>query len=119
MARLLIVDDDPAWLRLLQECLAAEGYDVDIAFDGDAALAVLKMRPPQALVIDQHMPGLSGVEVIARIRTLDTLASLPVILLTGESNGNAALPLRNERTVVIEKPVDLETLSTSLRKLLA
>jgi serine phosphatase RsbU (regulator of sigma subunit) len=90
-SRILIVDDDPAALRLLGLGLESAGFAVETAGSGEAALAAIAQRAPDAVVLDFEMPGLNGVEVCAQIRAAEALQvkELPVIMLTahvGESD---------------------------------
>jgi two-component system response regulator MprA len=89
-ARVLVVDDDPKVLSLMQRGLAFEGYDVDLAPDGDEALAIASARPPQLVVLDVMMPGIDGVEVCRRLRAGNR--DLAILMLTGR----ASVPARIE-----------------------
>ena len=66
--RLLYMEDDAAQARLVQKCLERTGYTVDVAGDGRAGLAQCAAHDYEALIVDQTMPGLSGLEVILRHR---------------------------------------------------
>jgi two-component system response regulator MprA len=79
-ARILVVDDDEEIRASLRRGLVFEGFDILLAADGAAALAVVRDAPPDLLVLDVMMPGLDGLEVVRRLRAADD--RLPVILLT-------------------------------------
>jgi two-component system response regulator MprA len=66
--RVLIVEDDPPVRRMLERSLAAEGFDVRVAADGGAALAMAADSTPDLVVLDVTMPGLSGIDVCRRLR---------------------------------------------------
>ncbi|HEY7668163.1 MAG TPA: response regulator [Actinomycetota bacterium] len=85
--RLLLVDDDPVILRLLQVNFRLEGYEIDTAADGALALASAQERPPDIVVLDMMLPDLPGEEVCRRMRTTPELAEVPVIFLTGRTEG--------------------------------
>lgn len=68
MATVLIVDDDPKLLRMLQRTLAYEGFRVFSASDGNAALAGAQAHRPDVVVLDWLMPGLDGLGVLQRLR---------------------------------------------------
>lgn len=68
MATVLIVDDDQKLLRMLHRTLAYEGFDVVTATDGKEALEQVEIRRPDVIVLDWLMPGLSGIQVIERLR---------------------------------------------------
>jgi DNA-binding response OmpR family regulator len=85
--RLLLVDDDPVILRLLQVNFRLEGYDIDTASEGALALASARERAPDAVILDIMLPDLSGLEICRRLRALPGLADVPVIFLTGRTEG--------------------------------
>jgi two-component system response regulator CpxR len=80
-SRILIVDDDRALCRLLAEYLQREGFVVDVAHDGDAALALLRhtAERPDLLILDVMMPGRDGLETLRELRMQHRL---PVIMLS-------------------------------------
>jgi two-component system response regulator MprA len=88
--RILVVDDDPKVLSLMHRGLAFEGYDVDLAPDGDEALMIAHDRPPNLVVLDVMMPRIDGLEVCRRLRTIDR--ELAILMLTGR----ASVPARIE-----------------------
>jgi two-component system response regulator MprA len=79
-SRILVVDDDPAVLRMLVRALAAEGHEVESAPDGGAALAAVERCAPDAVVLDVAMPGMDGLAVCRRLRAGGL--TVPVLLLT-------------------------------------
>jgi two-component system response regulator MprA len=80
MAELLIVDDDPPILRMLERTLRAEGYAVATASDGGAALAAVERSLPDLLILDVTMPGVDGLAVARRVRAKGL--PLPILFLT-------------------------------------
>src|SRR5215207_6778672 len=90
LPRILVVDDDPKVLSLMQRGLAFEGYAVDLAPDGDEALAISRDRPPNLVVLDVMMPGMDGLEVCRRLRANG--GELGILMLTGR----ASVPARIE-----------------------
>ena len=76
----LVVDDDAPIRRMLARTLGAEGYEVKVAADGGAALAVIERSAPDLVVLDVAMPGVDGLEVCRRLRRSGL--GLPVLLLT-------------------------------------
>lgn len=81
-ARILVVDDTPANLKLLTGLLGSRGYEVETAADGEAALAAIARRKPDLVLLDVMMPGLSGYDVCRRIRAEPATALLPVVMCT-------------------------------------
>ena len=80
--RILVVDDTPANAKLLVDVLAAKGYAMSSAVDGEDALAKIAEHAPDIVLLDIMMPGLSGYEVCRRIRADPSTALLPVVLCT-------------------------------------
>src|SRR5262245_46864369 len=81
-ARILIVEDEEPLTLLLRYNLEAEGYDVDITARGDEAEIRLKESPPDLVVLDWMLPGLSGIELCRRLRARTDTERLPIIMLT-------------------------------------
>lgn len=82
MPLILIVDDDEKLLHMLRRTLIYEGYQVLTATSGLEALARLQEQPPDLIVLDWLLPGLSGVEVAARLRAAGD--STPILMLTAK-----------------------------------
>jgi len=80
--RILVVDDDPMVATTIQRVLRPEGYDVDVALGGAAALEQAHARRPDLVVLDLMMPGLDGLEVCRQLRAD---GSLPILMLTARS----------------------------------
>jgi DNA-binding response OmpR family regulator len=80
--QVLVCDDDPLLVDLLDYRLTSRGYDVVIARDGGEAMARLQEAVPDAIVLDAMMPVADGYEVLRRIREDEALAAIPVIMLT-------------------------------------
>jgi adenylate cyclase len=81
-AKILVVDDTPANVKLLADLLAVKGYGVATAANGEQALEKLASWKPDLVLLDIMMPGLSGYDVCRRIRADAETALLPVVLVT-------------------------------------
>ncbi|MHB0871299.1 MAG: response regulator transcription factor [Chloroflexota bacterium] len=78
--RILVVDDDPKILSFMRRGLSFAGYAVDIAADGEEALAIARDQAPDLVVLDVMLPGVDGLEVCRRLRAGDP--DLPILMLT-------------------------------------
>jgi diguanylate cyclase (GGDEF)-like protein/PAS domain S-box-containing protein len=111
---LLLVDDEPSILNALKRLLRREGYTVLTAEGGEAALEILATHPAQVIVSDQRMPGMSGVELLSRVRELypDTRR----IILSGYSDISTLSDAINRGAVwkFIAKPWDDEALKAEI-----
>ncbi|MBV9163583.1 MAG: response regulator [Pseudonocardiales bacterium] len=83
MKRILVVDDESQLLRALRINLRARAYEVETAQDGAAALAAVARRPPDVVVLDLGLPGISGLEVITGLRGW---TRVPIIVLSGRAD---------------------------------
>ena len=85
MPKVLIADDDPLIVRLLEHKLQQNGYDVISVEDGALALETTFKELPDLLVLDGMMPGLDGFEVLRRLKDSDNTKDIPVIMLTARA----------------------------------
>jgi DNA-binding response OmpR family regulator len=79
--KILTVDDEPRFTKLIEANLSAEGYEVLIANDGNTALEIVSKNPPNLILLDVMMPEPNGFEVLSRIREF---SNVPVIMLTAK-----------------------------------
>lgn len=110
VARLLIVDDDVEFVESLRASLVGLGYLVDRSLHGADALMAIRLVRPDAVLLDIKMRGLSGVEVLKRIRAMDT--TIPVIMVTAADD---PLVIRETREIgaygYLVKPIELHRLA--------
>jgi two-component system alkaline phosphatase synthesis response regulator PhoP/two-component system response regulator VicR len=85
MAKILVVDDEPHIVRLVQVNLQRAGYEVVTAYDGWQALTKIKQESPDLVLLDITMPRLDGWEVLKRLRSAPETADLPVVMLTARA----------------------------------
>jgi chemosensory pili system protein ChpA (sensor histidine kinase/response regulator) len=84
--RILVIDDDPLLRRLTARLLTAGGFQVATAGDGAEGLEILGRETFDAVICDLLMPGMSGFEVVRRIREDPRLADLPILVLTSQGH---------------------------------
>lgn len=82
--RILVVDDEPAVLEALETLLTREGHVVLRAEDGEGALRQAQAERPDIILLDLHLPGLSGFEVVTRLRKFPGLEVVPVVAFSGK-----------------------------------
>jgi CheY-like chemotaxis protein len=82
---ILLVDDDPRTLELLEDTLRSAGYETDSVRSGARALEVLSSKVVSAVLLDLLMPGMDGFEVIRHVRQDATLRELPIFVMTGKN----------------------------------
>jgi len=82
MAKILVVDDTPANVRLLADLLTVKGYEVVTASNGEAALTMIACEHPDLVLLDVMMPGIDGYAVCRAIRADPSLGILPVVMVT-------------------------------------
>jgi two-component system, OmpR family, phosphate regulon response regulator PhoB len=107
-ARILIVEDEEPLTMMLRYNLEAEGYAVETAGRGDEAEIKLAESPPDLVVLDWMLPGLSGIELCRRLRARPATARLPIIMLTARGEeGERVRGLATGADDYIVKPFSL------------
>ena len=111
--RILIIEDETEIANYLRRGLAYEGFTVEIASDGLAALAVARERVPDVVVLDLMLPGLDGMEVAQRLRAG---SSVPIIMLTArDSVADRVAGLERGADDYLVKPFAFEELLARIR----
>lgn len=115
-ATILVVDDLEENRDLLARRLRREGYAVDVAEDGESALAMLEQRPFDLLLLDVMMPGLSGTEVVTRVRATHGPAALPIIMVTAvDASEGVVDALERGASDYVTKPFSFPVLRARVR----
>ena len=112
---ILVVDDLADNRFLLKTILESEGYNVELASSGVAALAQAEAVLPKLMLLDVMMPGMSGYEVTQRVRQSTKLASLPVVLITAYGQESAKAGKAAGANDFICKPFDFDELIRRIR----
>jgi diguanylate cyclase (GGDEF)-like protein len=117
---ILVVDDSPDKLSLLEAALCLAGYNVTTATDGDEALAAIESYQPDLVITDVMMPRMNGYELAQRIRANPLTKFIPVIMQTAASRGAEDLRRASEVGALgyITDPTDLDLLLARTRTLL-
>lgn len=118
-ARVLVVDDIPANLRLLEAKLRAEYFEVALAASGPEALALAAAWSPDIVLLDVMMPGMDGYEACRRLKAQEATAHIPVVMVTALTDqAERVRGLEAGADDFISKPVDTTLLFARLRALL-
>jgi CheY-like chemotaxis protein len=115
---ILVVEDDDALRRLIEQVLVFDGFKVVSASHGAEALRILNTMTPALVVLDLVLPWVNGLEVLATMRATPRLSAIPVVVVTGtpiiERDLGDNGPLR-----LLRKPVNVEALTPTIQELLA
>lgn len=118
--RILIIDDDVGFRELLRIHLSGAGYDVQVAEDGVSGGRALLEHAPDLIVSDVAMPFLNGFELLSLMHAEASTASIPVILLSGHSDGDTmAKAVELGAADFLTKPVTRDQLLESVEACLA
>ncbi len=104
---ILVVEDDPGIRQGIADFLGFEGYEVDVAVNGEEALVYLRERRPSLLVLDLVMPVMNGLQLLERLRAERIAEGVPVAIMTAAMPGASSLPAA---AAYLSKPFDLEEL---------
>jgi adenylate cyclase len=119
LPRILIVDDNPANLEILETRLARQGYEIITATDGDEALIAARQSTPDLILLDVMMPRKDGIQVCRELKADPDLPFMPVILVTAKADPDdivAGLDAGGDE--YITKPVDHAALVARVRSIL-
>ena len=110
VTRILVIDDNPAVVDLLVTCLHEQGYEVLGALTSDDGLRLITLSRPDLVLLDMTLPGMNGIEVLKRIRSIDP--TIKVIIVTASTDpvlAHEALQLGAR--AYVDKPFDLAYLN--------
>lgn len=110
-APILVVDDNPANLKLIRYILDHRGYQVHTAINAEEALGILATCRPAVILMDLQLPGIDGFELTRRIKADPTTRDIPVLAVTGYAmKGDAERARAAGCDDFITKPIDIQEL---------
>lgn len=117
--RILIVDDEPSVVELVHYHVKLHGFDADTAFSGNEAIKKLERESYDLLILDQMLPGMSGIEVLKAVRSNKETAKLPVLMLTAKSDeSDVVLALNFGADDYMSKPFRVHEMIARVKALL-
>lgn len=119
---ILLVDDDPLINRMYQVKLLNDGYNVEVATNGEEAMTAVHRRKPDLMLLDLMMPKMNGIEVLRELKTEEATKNIKVIVLTNledKSGGNIEKAKEmGALDYLVKSKVDLKTISEKVRSIL-
>ena len=110
---ILVVDDEAAQRELLGGFLESRGFTVAVAASAEDALEIIRRDPPDMVLLDVRLPGMSGIEALAEIRKL--AERLPVLLITAYADLRQAVSaMKGGADDYLTKPLDLDELEAAI-----
>jgi CheY-like chemotaxis protein len=107
---ILVVDDNPANVKLVKFILAKRGYDVRVAVDANEALAALKAVRPALILMDLQLPGMDGLELTRRIRADPATSGIAIVAVTAFAmTGDEQRARQAGCDGYVTKPIDTHT----------
>lgn len=119
MARILIMDDEPVILMILEEIFRDAGHDAITALNGNSGLEILEQAAkPDLVLMDLLMPGMGGKDFLQVIRANPKFNNIPVILITGSVPDLKTFPAAGSYQGIICKPFDIDQVVEKANNLL-
>jgi two-component system cell cycle response regulator DivK len=117
--RILVIEDDDETRELLRMALEKRGYQVTVAEEGVRGYDTALFIKPDLIVTDIQMPGADGVHVVRRVRDTASLEKTPILVTTAFGTGTATFSLQLGANAYEPKPINLESLLSTVRRLLS
>ena len=111
----LIIEDDRDISALFRHVLDIAGYHTEIILNGKEAIQRLDSVRPDIILLDLHLPGVSGTQILEHVRREQELKSVPVVVITAHAHLVETLPVRP--TLSLIKPVNIEQMSNLIQRI--
>ena len=121
MAKILIIEDDPLMLRLYQKIFRFEGFEVDVATDGELGLDSARKIKPTLILLDIMMPKLNGLQVLEKLKSDSETKKIPVVMLTNLAGSQDAEKAMSMGAVkyIIKSEYDPKQVTNMVKEILA
>jgi CheY-like chemotaxis protein len=117
MAKVLVVDDDPAILEICSDLLQTEGYEVVVATNGQQALEQAHEETPSVVLMDIMMPVMDGIEACRRLKADQHTADMPVVLMSARTNLTRQSGDLVQADALVAKPFDIDYLLNTIAEM--
>ena len=116
MVKVLVIEDEHSIQKVIRTNLSASGYTVATAYSGEEGLELLRAEKPDLVLLDLLMPGISGWDVLEKMKESGDIDIIPVIVITASGWGNSEKKLRNMgASDYLVKPFELEELMQKVK----
>ena len=117
--KILVIDDDETITSIIKSLLNPAGYEITTATDGESGLEHAQTDQPDAILLDEKMRGMSGIDVLKSLKKQETTQNIPVIMLSGDNNlRKLSLSLDLGARDYIVKPFSNSNLLTRIKNVL-
>jgi DNA-binding response OmpR family regulator len=116
--KILLIEDDDVVRELMRVALQEDGYEVATAVDGPRGYDTALFIKPDLIVTDINMPSAGARHILQRMRDTRTLEHTPVLVTTAFGTGSATFSLQHGASAFEPKPIDVESLRSTVRRLL-
>lgn len=117
--KILVVEDNPQSMRLVQMVLQPHGYVVLGAGDGEEALRLVESDKPDLVIMDVHLPGIDGLEVTRRLRRVTAFRDIPIVAMTAYAmKGDEETVLAAGCNAYLSKPINTRELPGLVARML-
>ena len=118
--KVLIIEDDPLINKMYSEKLSRDGFQTEVAENGQIGLEKMKQNPPDLLILDIMMPKMGGIEVIDAMKADQTLEKIPIIVLSNlsESADIEKAKKRGIKEYLVKSDLDPDDVSETVKKYL-
>jgi two-component system alkaline phosphatase synthesis response regulator PhoP len=121
---ILVVDDEPDFVSIVQSNLQKEGFNVNVAYDGNEGLEKVRQNPPDLIVLDVMMPEKDGYQMCAELKKDKKYANIPILMLTAVADHVSSTRYSHYNGMSMEaddylpKPASAEDIADSVKRLL-